>query len=97
MTKGKMNELYNISKKIVYMMVDLGIVNYNNYSLKYTSQDVFLIFRGIFISPTLKNTYIQENLNHFIPATTIEIMEQFNSDLNNNFFEILENTYINYI
>ena len=32
-----------------------------------------------------------------MPATTNEIMEQFNSDLNNNLFETLENVYNEYI
>ncbi len=38
-----------------------------------------------------------EDLNNFIPATTKKIMERFNSDLGNNFFETLENLYIKYI
>lgn len=97
MTKEKMNELYNISKKIVYIMIELGITNYNSYSLKFTSQGTFLMLQDEFISPTLKNIYIKENLNNFIPATTNEIMIQFNTDLNYNFFEILENKYMEYI
>ena len=97
MTKEKMNELYNVSKKIVYIMIELGITNYNGYTLKFTSQGNFLMLRYTFISPTLKDSYIKEDLNNFIPATTKKIMERFNSDLGNNFFETLENLYIKYI
>ena len=97
MTKEKMNELYNISQKIVYIMVELGITNYNSYSLKFTSQGTFLMLQDEFISSTLKNIYIKENFNNFIPATTNEIMIQFNTDLDYNFFEILENNYMEYI
>ena len=97
MTKEKMNDLYNISKKIVYMMIELGITNYNGYTTKFTSQGNFLTLRSVFISPTLKNTYNKENLNNFIPATTNEAMEQFRCDLNNNFFLTLENLYTDYI
>lgn len=97
MTKEKMNNLYNISKKIVYMMIELGITNYNGYSLKLTTQENFLILRDTFISPTLKNVYSSEDLNNFIPATSNEIMKQFNSDLSHDFFKALENLYIDYI
>ena len=97
MTKEKMNVLYNISIKIVNIMITLGMTNYNGYSLKFTSQGTFLMLRDVYISLTLKNDYIGENLNNFMPATTSEVMEQFNSDLNNNFFETLENVYNEYI
>ena len=97
MTKEKMTELYNISKKIVNIIITLGMTNYNGYTLKFTSQGTFLMFRDTYISLTLKNEYIGENLNNFMPVTTNEVMEQFNSDLNNNFFETLENVYNEYI
>ena len=97
MTKEKMNELYNISKKIVYIMSELGITNYNGYTLKFTSQGNFFMLRDTFISPVLKNTYIDGNLNNFIPAITIEIIKKFESDLEQDFFETLENEYIEYI
>ena len=97
MTKEKMNELYDASKKIVNIMLTLGMTNYNGYTLKFTSQGTFLMLKDTYISLTLKNDYIGENLNNFMPATTSEVMEQFNSDLNNNFFETLENVYNEYI
>ena len=74
-------------------MLTLGMSNYNGYTLKFTSQGTFLMLRDVYISLTLKNDYIGENLNNFMPATTNEIMEQFNSDLNNNLFETLEKIY----
>ena len=97
MTKKEMNELYNISKEIIKKMITLGITNYNGYTLKFTSQGTFLMLNDTYISLTYKNTYIGENLNDFIPATTRKVMEQFNSDLNNKFFETLENVYNEYI
>ena len=92
-----MNELYNASKKIVTIILTLEMTNYNGYTLKFTSQGTFLMLKDTYISPTLKNDYIGENLNNFMPATTNEVMVQFNSDLNNNFFETLENVYNEYI
>ena len=97
MTKEKMNELYKKAKKIADIMLTLGMSNYNGYTLKFTSQGTFLMLRDTYISLTLKNNYIGENLNNFMPATTSEVMEQFNSELNNNFFETLENVYNEYI
>ena len=93
MTKEEMNELYNTSKEIINKMITLGITNYNGYTLKFTSQGTFLMLNDTY----MKNDYIEGNLNNFMPATTNEVMEQFNSDLNNNFFEILENIYNEYI
>ena len=97
MTKEKMNVLYNISIKIVNIMITLGMTNYNGYTLKFTSQGTFLMLRDTYISLTLKNDYIGENLNNFMPATTNETMEQFNFDLNTDFFNLLENRYIDFI
>ena len=86
-----------MTKEIINDMTTFGITNYNGYTLKFTSQGTFLMLSDTYISLTLKNDYIGENLNNFMPATTNEVMEQFNSDLNNNFFETLENVYNEYI
>ena len=42
MPKEKMNELYNASKKIVTIILTLEMTNYNGYTLKFTSQEIFL-------------------------------------------------------
>ena len=97
MTKEKMNKLYNISKIMASMLRELGITNYNGYSSKFTSQGIFLILRDTYITLTLEYKYIDENLNNFIPATTLEIMKQFDFDLEHDFFETLENVYVEYI
>ena len=92
-----MDKLFEKSQEIVTMMEELGINEYKGYTLKSISSGTFLMLRDTYISLTLKNDYIGENLNNFMPATTSEVMEQFNSDLNNNFFETLENVYNEYI
>ena len=92
-----MDKLFEKSQEIVTMMEELGINEYKGYTLKSISSGTFLMLRDTYISLTLKNDYIGENLNNFMPATTNEVMEQFNSDLNNNFFETLENVYNEYI
>ena len=38
-----MNELYNASKKIVTIILTLEMTNYNGYTLKFTSQGIFLM------------------------------------------------------
>ena len=54
MTKKKMNELYNISKKITNIMITLGMTNYNGYSLKFTSQETFLMFKDTSYIPNIE-------------------------------------------
>ena len=60
MTKEKMNELYDASKKIVNIMLTLGMTNYNGYTLKFTSQGTFLMLKDTYISPTLKTTTLEK-------------------------------------
>ena len=97
MTKEKMNELYEKSQEIVAMMEELGIKEYKGYSLKSISTGTFLILNNTYVSSSLSDTYIDDNLNKFMPTTTLEIMIQFNDDINNDKFIQLEELYQNFM
>ena len=96
MTKEKMNELYEKSQEIVAMMEELGIKEYKGYSLKSISSGTFLMLNNTCISSSLSDTYIDDNLNKFMPTTTMEIMIQFNDNINNDKFISLEELYQNF-
>ena len=96
MTKEKMNELYEKSQEIVTMMEELGIKEYNGYILKSISFGTFLMLNNTCISSSLSDTYIDDNLNKFMP-TTMEIMIQFNDDINNDKFIPLEKLFQNFV
>ena len=95
MTKEKMNELYEKSQEIVTMMEELGIKEYEGYILKSISSGTFLMLNNTCISSSLSDTYIDDNLNKFMP-TTMEIMIQFNDNINNDKFVSLEELYQNF-
>ena len=97
MTKEKMNELYEKSQEIVTMMEELGIKEYEGYILKSISSGTFLMLNNTCISSSLSDTYIDDNLNKFMPTTTLEIMIQFNDDINNDKFIQLEELYQNFL
>ena len=97
MTKEKMNELYEKSQEIVTMMEELGIKEYEGYILKSISSGTFLMLNNTCISSSLSDTYIDDNLNKFMPTTTMEIMIQFNDDINNDKFVPLEELYQNFM
>ena len=97
MTKEKMNELYEKSQEIVTMMEELGIKEYEGYILKSISSGTFLMLNNTCISSSLSDTYIDDNLNKFMPTTTMEIMIQFNDDINNDKFIQLEELYQNFM
>ncbi len=97
MTKEQMNELYKKSQEIVTMMEELGIKEYKGYSLKSISSGTFLMLNNTYISSFLSDTYVDDNLNKFIPTTTMEIMIQFNDDINNDKFVPLEELYQNFM
>ena len=97
MTKEKMNELYKKSQEIVTMMEELGIKEYKGYSLKSISSGTFLMLNNTYISSSLSDTYIDDNLNKFMPTTTMEIMIQFNDDINNDKFIPLEKLFQNFV
>ena len=97
MTEDKIKELFEKSQKIINMMNELGIIEYRGYSILDTAVGKFLVLDGIPITSCLSETYLGNDLSNFMPATTNEVMVQFNSDLNNNFFETLENVYNEYI
>ena len=97
MTKEKMNELYEKSQEIVTMMEELGIKEYKGYSLKSISTGTFLILNNTYVSSSLSDTYIDDNLNKFMPTTTMEIMLQFNDDINNDKFIPLEELFQNFV
>ena len=97
MTKEKMNELYEKSQEIVAMMEELGIKEYKGYLLKSISSRTFLMLNNIYISLSLSDIYINDNLNKFMPTTTLEIMIQFNDDINNDKFIQLEELYQNFL
>ena len=96
MTKEKMNELYKKSQEIVAMMAELGIKEYKGYLLKSISSETFLMLNNTYISSSLLDTYIDDNLNKFMPTTTMKIMIQFNNDINNDKFVPLEELYQNF-
>ena len=91
-----MNELFEKSQEIVTMMKELGIKEYKGYSLKSISSRTFLMLNNIYISSSLSDTYIDDNLNKFMPTTTLEIMIQFNDDINNDKFIPLEELFQNF-
>ena len=97
MTKEKMNELYEKSQEIVTMMEELGIKEYKGYLLKSISSGTFLMLNNTYISSSLSDTYIDGNLNKFIPTTTLEIMIQFDGDINNDKFIPLEELFQNFV
>lgn len=97
MTKNKMNELYNKSQEIVKMMNGLGINNYASYTIKSIYCGNFLLLNNTCITPTLKDTYTDDNLDKYIPATTLETMKQFELDLNDDIFSDLEYQYAIFI
>ena len=97
MTKEKMKELYEKSQEIVTMMKELGIKEYKGYSLKSISSGTFLMLNNTYIISFLSDTYIDYNLNKFMPTTTMEIMIQFNDDINNDKFVPLEELYQNFM
>ena len=96
MTKEKMNELYEKSQEIVTMMEELGIKEYKGYNLKSISSGTFLMLNNTYISSSLSDTYIDDNLNKFMPTTTMEIMIQFKDNINNDKFVSLEELYQNF-
>lgn len=97
MTKEKMNELYEKSQEIVTMMEELGIKEYKGYNLKSISSGTFLMLNNTYISSFLSDTYVDDNLNKFIPAASLEVMKQFEKDIENLIFEELSNTYLAFI
>ena len=94
MTKEQMNELYKKSQEIVTMMEELGIKEYKGYLLKSISSGTFLMLNNTYISSSLSDIYIDDNLNKFIPATSLKVMKQFENDIENLIFEELFNTYL---
>lgn len=94
MTKEKMNELYKKSQEIVTMMEELGIKEYKGYILKSISSGTFLTLNNTYISSSLSDIYIDDNLNKFMPAASLEVMKQFQKDIENLIFEELFNTYL---
>ena len=86
MTKEKMKELYEKSQEIVTIMKELGIKEYEGYILKSISSGTFLMLNNTCVSSSLSDTYIDDNLNKFMPTTTMEIMIQFNDNINNDKF-----------
>ena len=96
MTKEKMKELYEKSQEIVTIMKELGIKEYEGYILKSISSGTFLMLNNTCISSSLSDTYIDDNLNKFMPTTTMEIMIQFNDDINNDKFVPLEELFQNF-
>ena len=97
MTKEKLNKLYEKSKKITDIMIELGKNEYKNYKLKISLYETFLSLDDTFITNTLKSVYIDENLNNFIPKTKIEVMEKFETDIDSHLFEDLEKEWSHFI
>ena len=97
MTKEQMNELYKKSQEIVTMMEELGIKKYKGYILKSISSGTFLMLNNTYISSSLSDIYVDDNLNKFMPTTTLEIMIQFNDDINNDKFIPLEELFQNFV
>ena len=97
MTNEKITQLYKKSQEIIFMMSRVGIEKYYNYSVKYTALGNFLVLDKIPITPYLIDTYIDNDLNKFIPKTSFDILERFNIDVENLFFKELEETYLQFI
>ena len=92
MTK-KINKLFEKSQDILNMMNELGIIEYRGYSILDTAVEDFLILEGILVTVSLSDTYLGNDLSKFIPRTTIEIIEKFEDDIENNLFFELEIFY----
>ena len=88
-----MNELYEKSQEIVTMMEELRIKEYHGYFIRDTAVGDFLILDKIPITSSLSDTYLGNDLSKFMPRTTVEIMEKFENDIENNLFLELENLY----
>ena len=93
MTKDKLNKLFEKSQEIINMMNKLGIKEYHGYSILDTAVGKFLILGGIPITSSLSDSYLENDLSKFMPRTAIEIMENFENDVENNLFLKLENFY----
>lgn len=91
MTKEKINKLFEKSQKIKNMMKKLGIKEYHGYSILDTAVGEFLVLDDIPITSSLSDSYIGNDLSKFMPRTTIEIIEKFEGDLENNLFLELDN------
>ena len=94
MTKEKMENLYEIAKEIVDMMYILGLRQYRNYSLTINSQGNFLKLSNTYISSSLSDIYVYNNLNKYMPATSIEAIKQFEEDIENGIFIELHDMYL---
>lgn len=79
------------------MMEELGIKEYEGYTLKSISSGTFLTLNNNYITSTLSDTYINDDLNKFMPAASLEVMIQFQKDIENLIFEELFNTYLAFI
>ncbi|MCP1226304.1 hypothetical protein [Sebaldella sp. S0638] len=93
MTKEKINKLFEKSQDIINMMNELGIRKYRGYSFRDTAVGNFLILDDIPITSSLSDTYLGNDLSKFMPRTTVEIMEKFEEDIENNVFLELEDFY----
>ena len=93
MTNEKINKLFEKSQKIKNMMKKLGMMEYHGYSILDTAVGEFLILGGIPITSSLSDSYLENDLSKFMPRTAIEIMENFENDVENNLFLKLENFY----
>ena len=93
MTEGKIKELFEKSQKIKNMMKKLGIWEYHGYSVMETAVGNFLISDGVPITFSFSDTYHENDLSKFIPKTTVEIMEKFETNIENDIFLELENFY----
>ena len=93
MTKDKIKELFEKSQKIKNMMNELGIKEYHGYYISDTAVGKFLILDGIPITSSLSDTYLGNDFSKFMPGTTVETIEKFKNDVENNLFLELENFY----
>ncbi len=75
------------------MMEKLGIEKYYEYSIQDTAVGNFLILEGVPITSSLSDSYLRDDLNKFMPKTTVEIMGKFEEDIENKIFLELENFY----
>ena len=69
------------------------MMEYHGYSILDTAVGEFLILGGIPITSSLSDSYLENDLSKFMPGTTIEIIEKFEDDIENNLFLELENFY----
>ena len=93
MTEDKIKVLFEKSQKIINMMEKLGIKEYHGYSILDTAVGEFLMSDSTPITSSLSDSYIENDLSKFMPRTTVEIIEKFEDDLENNLFLELENFY----